>query len=193
MAEFQNVTVSFGERTVLDQFTHRLEKGSRTVLQGRSGIGKTTLLRVAAGLLKPQRGSFTHEGKVAVMFQEPRLLPHFSALGNIRAVLPSEADRTAIALEMLAAVGLAPEADKLPAALSGGMAQRLSCARFLAYARTTDADLLLLDEPFSALDEETAQKMAALLKAAAQNKTLLLVSHDPTVAQALEAETLTLA
>ncbi len=192
MIIFENITVCFEKETVLDRFSHSFPKGSKTVLVGASGIGKTTLLRVAAGLLKSTEGQCIHEGNSAIMFQEPRLLPWCTAGENVRAVLKKSYENSALANEMLAAVGLSEAADKYPSELSGGMAQRISFARFLAYAKATDADLLLLDEPFSALDPETADKMLSLLQKNAESKTLLMVSHDPTVAEKLKAEILTI-
>ena len=184
MAEFCNVTKKFGEHTVIRDFSLSLPADSKTVIMGESGSGKTTLLRIAAGLVKPDSGEFRHEGDVAVMFQEPRLLPWKNALENIRIVLPKE--RIESAERYLDAVGLSSAADKLPAELSGGMAQRVAFARFLAYAEVSGAELLLLDEPFSALDDETAAKMIELLKRFSHGKTLLMVSHDESDAQRLE-------
>ena len=183
MAEFCNVTKKFGEHTVIRDFSLSLPADSKTVIMGESGSGKTTLLRIAAGLVKPDSGEFRHEGDVAVMFQEPRLLPWKNALENIRIVLPKE--RIESAERYLDAVGLSSAADKLPNELSGGMAQRVAFARFLAYAEVSGAELLLLDEPFSALDDETAAKMIELLKHFSHGKTLLMVSHDESDAQRL--------
>ncbi len=192
MTEFQSLTVTFDGQTILENYSLTLKEGSHTLLAGPSGIGKTTLLRVAAGLLKPTSGSFIHNGKIAAMFQEPRLFPWHTALENVTAVLPKSPDSLSLSRTYLDAVGLSDAAEKYPAALSGGMAQRVSFARFLAYAKETDANLLLLDEPFSALDRETAKRMLSLLQAASEHKTLLLISHDTSVAEALDATVITL-
>ena len=176
MVEFKNVTKKYGDNTVLEDFSLVLEKGSKIAIMGESGCGKTTLLRIAAGLTRPDSGEFICDGKIAVMFQEPRLLPWKNALENIRAVLAKE--QFSLADKYLSAVGLSDDAKKFPRELSGGMAQRAALARFLAYAEEIGADLLLLDEPFSALDDETADKMIDLLREFSADKTVILVSHD---------------
>ena len=112
----------------------------------------------------------------ALMFQEPRLLPWKNALDNIRAVLSK--DNYPLADKYLALVGLECEKHKMPRELSGGMAQRVSFARFLAFAEASSATLLLLDEPFSALDKETAEKMINILCEASKGKTVILITHD---------------
>lgn len=176
LAEFKNVCKSFGESIIINDFSLKLEKGLKYAVMGESGSGKTTLLRIAAGLTAPDSGSFDHSGQIAVMFQEARLLPWKNALDNVRAVLVKE--HFPLAYKYLSEVGLNDAKDKLPRELSGGMAQRVSFARFLAFAEATGADLLLLDEPFSALDDGTAEKMISLLRKFSQDKTVLLVTHD---------------
>ncbi len=189
MAKFKNITKKYGSDTVLDNFSLTLTSDAPTVIMGESGKGKTTLLRIAAGLEKADSGEFSKDGETAAyMFQEPRLLPWKSALNNVRAPLPK--DKYAIADKHFTAVGLDLEADgkKHTHELSGGMAQRVAFARFLAYAEYIGATLLLLDEPFSALDTDTAEKMAAILCEFARGKTLAVVSHDESDAEALGAE-----
>ena len=176
LAEFKSVCKSFGESIIINDFSLKLEKGLKYAVMGESGSGKTTLLRIAAGLTAPDSGSFDHSGQIAVMFQEARLLPWKNALDNVRAVLAKE--HFPLADKYLSEVGLDDAKDKLPRELSGGMAQRVSFARLLAYAEATGADLLLLDEPFSALDDGTAEKMISLLRKFSQDKTVLLVTHD---------------
>ena len=176
MAEFRNISKKYGESVILDGFSLKLEKGSKTAIMGESGSGKTTLLRIAAGLTAPDSGEFICDGNIAVMFQEPRLLPWKNALENVRAVLTK--DRFDLADRYLSAVGLGDATDKYPHELSGGMAQRVALARFFAFAEMTDAVLLLLDEPFSALDSETSDKMIALLKDFSRGKTVMMVTHD---------------
>jgi ABC-type nitrate/sulfonate/bicarbonate transport system ATPase subunit len=176
LVEFKNITKNFGERTVLENFSLTVKKGSKIALMGESGVGKTTLLRIAAGLEKPDGGEFVSDERIAVMFQEPRLLPWKTALENVRAVLKKE--HFSLADKYLSAVGLENDRNKYPHTLSGGMAQRVAFARFLAFAEYSGAALLLLDEPFSALDGETGKKMLELLKDFSEGKTVLLVTHD---------------
>lgn len=186
MTEFQCVSKSYGGSAVLDNVSLKPEKDKPTVIMGSSGCGKTTLLRIASGLEMPDSGRFVHdEGEIAFMFQEPRLLPWKNALDNIRTVLGSNsANQAAQYLEL---VGISPRSDgiKMPYELSGGMKQRVAFARFLAYAEQSDASLLLLDEPFSALDAETSMKMLSILKKFSVGKVLVAVSHDISDAEAL--------
>lgn len=186
LADFKSISKSFDSLPVLTDFSLKLGEGSRTVIMGESGCGKTTLLKIAAGLISADNGEFSHDGNIAFMFQEPRLLPWKSALENIVAVLKEK--NLALAEKYLDAVSLTDARDKLPHELSGGMAQRVAFARFLAFAEETDANLLLLDEPFSALDSETADSMIALLGRFSQGKAFLLVTHNEEHAKKLEAE-----
>lgn len=176
MTELKNIQKSFGENAVFKDFSLKLTEGSKNIVKGASGCGKTTLLRIIAGLEATDGGEVMRDERLAYMFQEPRLLPWKNSLDNIRAVLKKE--DFAIAEKYISAVGLADAEKKFPHELSGGMAQRVAFARFLAFAEATDADLLLLDEPFSALDRETATKMLELLIDISVGKTLVLVTHD---------------
>ena len=165
MPEFINVTKKFDENTVVESFSLKLKKSFPTVIMGESGCGKTTLLRIAAGLDTADGGHFDTNGEsIAYMFQESRLLPWKNPIENVCAVLKKE-NRT-LAEKYLSLVGLDVKTDgkKLPSELSGGMRQRVAFARFLAYVEATDARILLLDEPFSALDDATAEKMTELLR-----------------------------
>ncbi len=177
MAEFKSISKKYGENVLFDNFSLTAESGTKTVIMGESGCGKTTLLRIAAGLTDPDSGEFVHHGKIAIMFQDPRLLPWKNVLGNIRAVLYE--DHFSLADKYLSAVGLADSSEKLPSELSGGMAQRVAFARFLAFAEATQSDLLLLDEPFASLDKDTASNMIDILLSFSEGRTLILVTHDP--------------
>ena len=183
MIEILNITKKYGEQTVLDNFSLTVNNGEKIALVGESGAGKTTLLRVLSGLETVVSGNIICDEKMAYMFQEPRLLPWKTAKENILAVLKKES--YPLAQKYLDAVGLSDAADKTPNELSGGMAQRVSFARFLAYAEESGATLLLLDESFSALDKETADKMLNLLLNFAIDKTVILVTHDQNTAQNL--------
>jgi ABC-type nitrate/sulfonate/bicarbonate transport system ATPase subunit len=160
-----------------------LEAGSFTAVVGPSGCGKSTLLHIAAGLDTQYEGTFTREPPDAVLaclFQQPRLLPWRSARDNVAFVLETRgipaADARARALEWLGVMGLAADAPKFPSQLSGGMQQRVALARALS----VDPDLLLMDEPFSALDELTAARLREELVALCAQKvrTILFVTHD---------------
>ena len=155
---------------------------------GDSGRGKTTLLRLIAGLERPDSGSVETNGKIAYMFQEHRLLPWKNALDNVKAFLPRE--KYALAEKYLSSVGLSDAAKKHPSELSGGMAQRVAFARFLAYTEASDAQILLLDEPFSALDLDTAKKMIDLLLEISRDKTLVIVTHNDKQAELISGNML---
>ncbi len=155
---------------------------------GPSGCGKSTLLRILAGLLEPTNGQVIFEGKplktpqrkIGFVFQQPNLMPWRSALRNV--ALPLEVEgiprkqAEARARRLLEVVGLSAFADALPRELSGGMSQRVAVARALAH----DPDLLLLDEPFAALDALTRERMDwELLKLVQrQHKTVVMVTHN---------------
>ncbi len=158
--KLENVSFSYGRKVILEDFSLSLPDSGVMALCGPSGCGKTTLLRLLAGLLTPERGSIEAPGltRTAILFQEDRLLPGFSAAAQLKAVLPKGAD----CREALDAVGLAAEADTPIESLSGGMKRRVALARALAYAR--DKSLLLLDEPFTGVDADNARRVMARLR-----------------------------
>ena len=186
MVEVSGLKKIFDGRSVLDSMSFTIEEHDTLCVVGPTGCGKSTLLRCIAGLEKPDAGNITCDGDIAVMFQEPRLLPWKDAEDNIRAVLKKES--FPLAQKYLSLVGLEDSAKKYPHELSGGMAQRVSFARFLSYAEESGATTLLLDEPFSALDSETEEKMLSVLLDFAADKTVILVTHDHTTAENLGGE-----
>ena len=181
MIELKHISLAYGGQAVLRDCSLRVEPGERAALMGPSGCGKTTLLHIAAGLLSPDVGSATVQGSVSCVFQEPALFPWLTALENVNVVLGDSPATLPQAEQWLAAVGLADCAGKYPHQLSGGQKQRVSIARALAYG----GDILLLDEPFRGLDEETRQKIAALISKTWAGKTLLLATHDAREAELL--------
>ena len=177
MTEFVNVTKKYDDVKVIEDFSLSVDNGERVALMGESGIGKTTVLNIAAGLVNPDGGEFKTDRKVAYMFQEPRLLPTFTVIENVLAVLKGK-DKVALAKKYISTVELDGHKDKYPSELSGGMAQRVAFARFLAFAEETGATLLLLDEPFSALDEDMRERMIKLLLEFANGKSVIYVTHN---------------
>jgi sulfonate transport system ATP-binding protein len=188
---FSALTRSFGsgtsEHVVLRDINLDVRAGEVLAIVGASGCGKSTLLRAAAGLDAPTTGAVLIDGtpvngiddRCAVAFQEPRLLPWLSLRANVAIGLPrgtGAAAGKAKVTELLGLVELADFAEHRPREVSGGMAQRASLARALA----RNPGVLLLDEPFGALDALTRLKMQDLLLDIhrAQPTTVLLVTHD---------------
>ncbi|TFG85134.1 MAG: ABC transporter ATP-binding protein [Spirochaetales bacterium] len=172
---------AYGEQIILDGIDLDFPSGSVSVVLGPSGCGKTTLLNIMAGLDKDYEGLLMGfaDARPAYAFQEDRLLPWLSASENVAFVLQRFMDRsrrTVAAEEALADVGLLADANRLPAALSGGMRKRVALARAFAYP----SDVLLMDEPFSALDLKTRiAVMDLFLELRRQSgRTAVLVTHD---------------
>ena len=179
----------FGDNVVLDGLDLEVPQGQFVALLGHSGCGKSTLLRIIAGLDAEAEGEVT-KPRCAVVFQEPRLLPWKRVLPNVTLGLTA-ADRLERAQAVLAEVGLASHEKAWPYTLSGGEAQRVSLARALV----RDPELLLLDEPFGALDALTRIKMQLLLTdmCAKYEPTVLFVTHDVEEALLLADRVLVLA
>ena len=185
----ENISLSFGDKEILHEVSLSLRQGESRVIMGSSGIGKTSLLRLCAGLIKPDSGQIRSvASRIALQFQEPRLLPWLTALENVNTVLSDKRETLPEALEFLSLVGLSDAADLYPSELSGGMAQRVALARALAYR----GDLYLLDEPFRGLDAALRDRMISLVREKTKDAGLLLVTHDPEVARQFDANPLLL-
>ena len=164
----------------LDQISLDVPPGEFTCLIGASGCGKSTLLNLAAGLEEPTSGEVSVSGHVALMFQEPALFPWLTAAGNVELALRAQglgrAERRQRTTELLDAVRLGGFGGKRPHELSGGMRQRVALARALAQ----DADVLLMDEPFGALDAMTRDLLHDELDrvCAGLQLTIIFVTHN---------------
>ena len=175
-----NVTFRYGDNTVLENYSLEINSPV-TCVMGSSGKGKTTLLKLIAGLLKPQSGEVENAPKKpAMMFQEDRLLPWVNVLKNVELVC-DDTDKARHLLQQL-------EIDEnlYPHELSGGMARRVALARCLAL----ESDILLLDEPFTGLNVQLMEKAAGLILA--QNKPVIVSTHSLEEAAALKGTIVTL-
>ena len=189
MIRIANLTKRFGEKTVFSGLNLELASPGFYALLGPSGSGKTTLLRILSGLDRNFEGDASVEGTVSYVFQEDRLIPSLTAFENVFLVC-GDRERSCRLLEMTGLSGdpSGKENDwnKYPEELSGGMNRRVALARALAFPH----DVLLLDEPFSALDPETKAKVVRLVSEEEKGKLLLLVTHDESEAASLGCELL---
>lgn len=193
MIEYRDVTVLAGEATILDRISLAIGTGERVAFLGRSGAGKTTALKVINGLVTPARGELWIDGKalaqqnvvalrrrIGYVMQQPALFPHRTVFENI-ATVPrllqwDDARTNDAANALLMKLELDPHAfrDRHPRRLSGGEQQRVAIARALI----ASPSILLCDEPFSALDPLIRAELQTLLVDAAQQTTLVFVTHD---------------
>ena len=183
MLKLTGISHSYGDHPVLKAVDLTVAPGGRIALMGPSGCGKTTLLRIALGLLTPSGGTVENTfRKTTAVFQEPRLLNWRTALQNVNLVLGDRKNTLETAKHHLTQVNLGDALDKYPRELSGGMQQRVSLARALA----AEGDLLILDEPFKAMDEALRNEVMALV--AQTEAAILLVTHGEEEAKALGCE-----
>ncbi|MGW2485631.1 ABC transporter ATP-binding protein [Streptomyces sp. NPDC001606] len=178
----EQVVRRFGDRTVLDGLDLTIADGELVILLGPSGCGKSTLLRLLAGLDRPDGGRVEVPARRAIVFQADRLLPWQRVLRNVTLGLHGP-DAEQRARDVLAEVGLAGREKAWPKELSGGEAGRVSLARALV----SEPELVLLDEPFAALDAITRLRMHDLVRAlrTRHQAAMLLVTHDVDEAIAL--------
>ena len=194
LLQLNNISVAYGEHTIVEGINLQLQEGEISCLLGPSGCGKTTLLRAIAGFEQPSVGEVSirdhvvstpekilapENRHIGMVFQDFALFPHLTIEANIRFGLGkkiSEKDQLKRCNELLDLIGLSGSNKKYPHQLSGGQQQRIALARALA----PEPDILLLDEPFSSLDvelrEQLAREVREILKQ--QNITAVLVTHD---------------
>lgn len=186
MIQLINVNKSFGEKKVLVDFVCSFENGSRTCIMGASGSGKTTLLNILLGLTQPDSGSVSGiPDNISAVFQEDRLCEPYSAVANVFAVVGKRVPEEEI-VKLLQELGLSGSEYLAVSTLSGGMRRRVALARALL----AESDLLILDEPFKGLDEETRELVIGVILNRTAGKTLIVATHDPRDADALNADVL---
>jgi NitT/TauT family transport system ATP-binding protein len=182
MIEFEDVSKTFNGHAVFKGLSFRIEKGEVVGLLGRSGVGKSTIFGMIAGLIQPDSGTVkVNSSRIGYIFQEHRLIPWRTALDNLcfglKATGVNDKEAKEIGREYMEKLGLKGFENYYPHQLSGGMCQRVSIGRAFAIS----PDLLLMDEPFSSLDLGLKDDMLGIVQdmLAQQPLTLLYITHDP--------------
>lgn len=180
----RNLSKSFGDKRVLEGFDLTVPDGGICCIMGESGCGKSTLIKLIMGIYAPDGGQIAGvPGKIAAVFQEDRLCEDFSALTNVR-ITAARGVTSARISEEFRVLGLEGN-EKTPARqLSGGMRRRVALIR----AFMADAPLIILDEPFTGLDPDNRALAIDYVRARRAGKTIILVTHDASDADALVAE-----
>lgn len=184
MLTIRGICKSFEGRPVLEDVSFDFPEAAVTALRGPSGCGKTTLVNIILGLIGPDAGEvlLPASARTAAVFQEDRLIEHFSAARNVRLTAPASVTDEQIR-SALSELGLAQEGEKRVSEFSGGMRRRVAVIR----AALFQPQFLLLDEPFKGLDEEMRERTAAFLRRNCAQATTILVTHDETEAALMGA------
>lgn len=175
MIEMKHITKKYGDFTVFSDFSMEIPEGEVFCLMGKSGRGKTTLLRMLMGLEQPDTGSITGltDKRISVVFQEDRLLRNFTVRQNLYSVCDDALQQERM-MGILTALGLDAWIDREVSVLSGGMQRRVAICRALL----VPYDLLILDEPFRGLDDKTKEITLKLVLEEKKGRTILLSTHD---------------
>ncbi|MCR4955416.1 MAG: ATP-binding cassette domain-containing protein [Lachnospiraceae bacterium] len=186
MMKLENITKSYGETILFHNFSYTFEDNCIYAITGPSGCGKTTLLRILAGLDSDYAGQLTYSKdlKLSMVFQEDRLLNHLNVLDNV--TLFSKDQKKSMAI--LEHLGLKEVLFSPLSKLSGGMRRRVAIARAMAI----DYDVLLMDEPFSSIDENLKRTIMDMVKQETAAKQVIFVTHNPAEATYLNATLLPL-
>ena len=184
MIRVDNVSKSYGDKRVLNNVSCEFEDGKIYCIMGESGVGKTTLIRLIMGLEKPDEGYISSSKQFAAAFQEDRLLEDRDAVDNVMFVLKNGGSKSREQTEQYLSE-LLPE-DRLHIrvdSLSGGMRRRVAVAR----AMLSDRNTIILDEPFTGLDDETKKTVINFIKKWQNNRTVIVVTHSYTDSERLGA------
>ncbi len=179
----QNVSKSYGDNEVIRDFSLALGMGERLCIMGESGCGKTTLLNIILGLTTADSGDVSVSGRCACVFQEDRLCESFSAVYNVKAVTGDKVSQSDIE-KCLSELGLSESLYVPVSKLSGGMRRRVAIARALL----AEAEIIILDEAFKGLDENTRKQTIEYVLSKTTGKTLICATHDKKEAEMLSAQ-----
>ena len=178
-----NLTKKYGKKEIFKNFSLEIETGKVTALMGKSGFGKTTLIRILMGLEKYDEGKITglENQKISTVFQEDRLCENLSAITNISIVCEKETSIREISAE-LEKIGLKESQNKPVKTLSGGMKRRVAIIRCIM----AKSDIIIFDESLKGLDEITKKNVINYLKEKIRGKTVIIVTHDIEEARQLD-------
>lgn len=179
----KEITKSYGKQKVLENISFNLNESERICIYGKSGIGKTTLLRIIAGLEKADSGKITFVGKVSMVFQEDRLLENTDVYTNLYCVLGSRFDKAEADMH-LKEVGLEGVGNKIVSELSGGMKRRVAIVRCMMKS----SEIILLDEPFKGLDTILKDNIIRYVVKYLNGRAVIMVTHDISEAEKIQAE-----
>ncbi len=177
MIKLENISVFFEEKAVLENFSYAFPKKGLVLITGASGCGKTTLLNVILGFIKPDGAIVTDGESISAVFQEDRLVPSLTALENVELV-----SNKAEAEKRLEEMKLSDSFDLYPKELSGGMKRRVALARALA----KPSDVLVLDEAFAGIDDPLAKELIEKIKEEYKEKLIIAVTHRPELFKGME-------
>lgn len=179
----KEITKSYGKQKVLENISFNLNESERICIYGKSGIGKTTLLRIIAGLEKADSGKITFVGKVSMVFQEDRLLENTDVYTNLYCVLGSRFDKAEVDMH-LKEVGLEGAGNKIVSELSGGMKRRVAIVRCMMKS----SEIILLDEPFKGLDTILKDNIIRYVVKYLNGRAVIMVTHDISEVEKIQAE-----
>lgn len=185
MIKIENLSKKYKNKIIFEKVNLEIKENKVTAIMGKSGIGKTTLVKILMGLEMQDEGTIKglENKKISVVFQEDRLCENLSSLVNVSLVCDKKIKNSEIERELIE-IGLEESIKKVVKELSGGMKRRVAIVRSLM----VNFDLLILDEPFKGLDKETKIKVLEYLKRKIENKTVILITHDIEEAKLLNSD-----